>query len=203
MDATSQDTNVSETDVNATENPTITETETQETDDTDSVKRLTHDRVLQESKGFKARAQAAEKALLEREEADAKDQGKWKELYEGQKVEAEKRESRMQLIAVRAEVSRAASAAGCLNIDALMAVGDSDLLTWDTETDTAGGGDAYIDAAKMKAPYLFQVNKAPVVNSAIPGGNPGATPFVLTNENLNKATPEQRQEAFRNIYSKQ
>lgn len=188
MDATSQDTNVSEPEANAEDNPQTTESVEGIPSKPEAVKYDTHYRVLQESKKNKERAQLAEKELERLERQRLEEEGKIKELWERDRGELEKLRSEVKLKEIRAQVTSVAMKEGCVDVDALLAVGNKQYLEWDDDDFTLKGVEDFVAAAKRDKAYLFRSNKQSLVNPAIPGGNPGTTRTVYTSDTLNKAS---------------
>lgn len=137
------------------------------------IKRSTYDRVLQESKGYKSRAQIAEKKLEERDKEEAEKQGKYRELWEAERSKNEANAEKLKLMAIKGQVGSVAARYNCVDVEALLAVADKSFLEWDEETMTLNGVDAFVESAMASKPYLFQQEKKPFVNATVPGGNPG------------------------------
>lgn len=135
------------------------------------------DRLLNESKRYKEernvlKKEAAElRAKLEaREKAEQEQQGKYKELFE--KSEARNKEilQKTAKAAIKAKIAEIAVKKGCQSVDALLKLGNAELLEFDIESGDVNGADLYIEDAMKSNPFLFSNGKQISVNASTPGG---------------------------------
>lgn len=128
----------------------------------------TNQRLLQESKSYKQSAQDLKKEKEERERKTAEEQGKYKELYEANKNQLEEFKAQMLRTKVESVVSEAALKAGCVDKDALLRLGNPDLLRFDEERGVVEDVDLFIEDARKNRPYLFGQAKQATINPAVP-----------------------------------
>lgn len=165
MEVEGNATKVEATDANATE--------TQETqvDTTQETAAQVNDRLLKEAKAYKARAQAAEREIeLQRKKA-LEEQGKYKEMYESQSAKYNDLKKGLAREKIKSSVAEVAAKAGCLNVDALLKLGNPEMLSFDEDTLAVEGAQEFVEAAKREHSYLFSSNKTASVNGVTPGGS--------------------------------
>lgn len=127
-------------------------------------------RLLEESKANKKKAQELQAQLDGIKKAQLEKQSEYKKLYEEEKTKGEKLFKTVVNERVKSAVEKVASKAGAIDLDAVMALGDSKLLVVDEETFAVDGVDTYIEDLKKKKPNLFTVTKSAAVNGVTPGG---------------------------------
>ena len=130
----------------------------------------TNARVLAESKEYKKKYQATKARLEELEKSKLQEQNQYKELWQKSEEKYETLYKTLVKEKVRSAVSEKAAKAGCVDVDALLKLGDAQLLQINKETLEIDGADVFVEEAKKLKPYLFQPVKAPTINSATPGG---------------------------------
>jgi hypothetical protein len=134
------------------------------------VRRETHDRVLKESQKFKTRALSAEDELTALKKSQLEKQQEYKTLWEQSETKLKELQKREVALRLTTSVGELASKAGCVSVTDLMAVGDTDLLNYDTETGQVHGADLFVEKARKDKPWLFSNGKSTSVNGALPGG---------------------------------
>jgi hypothetical protein len=127
-------------------------------------------RLLKESKKYKERAAAAEKELERLKKAALEEQGKYKEMYESTAQKFDHLKKALAKEKIKQAVSVHAAKAGCLNVDALMKLGNAELLTWDEDSMNVDGAQEFVESARREHSYLFGAAKTPSVNGVTPGG---------------------------------
>lgn len=151
-------------------------------------------RILEESKKWKQRASAAERELQELKKKEAENQGQFKQLYEAEKKKNDEISKSYVRTQVRMSVDALASKAGCANVEALMKLGNPELLEFNEENGKVYGADLFIEDAKKNHPYLFSAGtKPPTINPATPGGV--VPKKKLTAQEILKL-PQQEQNAY-------
>lgn len=128
-------------------------------------------RLLNESKKYKEQFKTVKQELDAFKKTQLQEQGRWKEIAEQKEQELSQFQEAFITEKVNSALSRAAEKSGCVDIDALMKLGDHDLLEFDEESMNIGGVEAFIDNAKQKYSFLFRNGQVPQVNSVRPGGS--------------------------------
>lgn len=128
------------------------------------------ERLLEESKQWKSRALAAEKEKAELEKARLKEKEDFKALYEKEKSERETLFKQVMQEKLKSKVTEVAAKAGCVDVEALIKLGNKELLQFDDSTFELHGAETFIEEAKKSKPYLFSQAKPQTVNPATPGG---------------------------------
>lgn len=134
------------------------------------VKRDTHLRVLKESQKYKQRALEAEQKLEADQKAQLEEQGRYKELADTYKTRLEELTRREATTSLTTAVQSIASKEGCVDVNALMKLGNSELLQYDSAAGTVEGVELFVQDAKEKVPYLFKAGSTPKINAVTPGG---------------------------------
>lgn len=126
------------------------------------IPKSSYDRVLEESKSHKQRAQQAERELAKIREAEAKRQGKYKELAEQKDAELNSLREKWVKAQVNTALAGAASQYGYAgsSVDTLLKLGDHDLLAFDEDTGRVEGIEVYMEDLKKREPSLFRVAQA-------------------------------------------
>lgn len=155
----------------------------------------TAERLLEESKKFKARAQAAETELEKLRKQKLQDEKKYEELWKAEAAKVQTLTRNNMKRTIETQVSGVASKAGCVNVEALMKLGNGDLLTYDESTDSCEGVEAFVEDAKRTHPYLFQAQRTAVINPATPGGGP-AKPKTATASDIAKMAGKQKEDLW-------
>jgi len=127
-------------------------------------------RLLEESKAWKAKAKYWEKQLKEREDKEKQDQGKWQELFQTTKSENEKLSEMLLEQGVKIAVYQKAT--DCVDLDALISLGDKTFLAVDDDSGKITGVDEFLQNARNQKPYLFQGPGMPKVNTTSPQFQP-------------------------------
>ena len=159
--------NASATDANATETEQVEhlDSEGQQTENESSP-----DRLLTESKKWKARAINAEKAIKEQQKRAQEEQGKYRELYEQRDKQFKELNVKIIKEKIHSSVKSVAAKAGCVDPDAVLALGDMSLLQIDEDNGDVFGAETFVEHVKKTKPYLFQALKVPTINAASPSG---------------------------------
>lgn len=142
-------------------------------------------RLLNESKKYKEQFKTVKQELDSYKKQQLEEQGRWQEIAQQKEQELQQFQEAFITEKVNASLSRAAEKSGCIDIDALMKLGDHDLLEFDEETMAIGGVDAFIENAKHKYSFLFRNTQVPQVNSMRPGG-PVQEPKAYTAQDIAK-----------------
>jgi hypothetical protein len=129
-----------------------------------------NERLLAESKKYKKQYQETKSKLEELEKSKLKEQAQYKELYEKAEDKYQTLYKALVKEKVKTAVTDRASKAGCVDVEALLKLGNTQLLQIDEETLEVQGTDVFVEDAKKLKPYLFGSPKAPTINSATPGG---------------------------------
>lgn len=190
---------------NATEKPIEQgNQQVDETDVTQSGGESSPDRLLSESKKWKARAIAAEKAIKEAQTKAQEEQGKYKELFEQRDKQYKELNTKIIKERINSSVKAVAAKSGCVDPDAVLALGDFSLLQIDEDTGEVFGTDTFVETVKKTKPYLFQSNRPPTINGASPTGV--AAPKKLTASDILKLPKTEQDKywaaAFRNKEAK-
>ena len=156
---------------NATETTTANAEQTQEAV-AQSAQSEVNERLLNESKKYKKAYQEEKQKREELEKSELQKQAKYKELYEQTEAKYNGLYKSLVKEKVKSTVADKAAKAGCLDVDALLQLGNASLLQVDEETLEVLGADTFVEEAKKSKPYLFQSAKAPTINATTPGGTP-------------------------------
>jgi len=148
------------------------------------------ERLLRESKAFKSRALAAERELETIKKASLQEQGKYKEMYEATQGKYDSLLKNLVKEKIRSSVGECATKAGCVNVDALLKLGNAGLLEYDEENGLVNGSDLFVEDARKQHPYLFNASKTAAINPATPGG--AMKPKTLTAEDIAKLPLDQK-----------
>lgn len=136
-------------------------------------------RFKSEAKDAKARAEALEKQLKEREESSLREKGRYKELYEAREQEVNQLKDQVSKskdvffnTLKRAEIEKAAMKMG-IRKEALYDLDLLDKSDVEVETTDRGnvnilGAEEFVNEIKATRPHWFQDMGAPVVNTANP-----------------------------------
>lgn len=136
-------------------------------------------RLLEESKHWKSKAQEYKKQIEDAQKQKAAEQGEFKELYEKTKAQHDDLYKKFVGEKVKMSVSQVASKHGCVDVEALMRLGNVDLLRFDPETAEVHGADIFVEEAKKNKSYLFQLKQSVATSPMTPGGANGiAAPKV-------------------------
>lgn len=130
-------------------------------------------RLLSESKKNKALAQELKSKLAKyevQEKSQLEEQARFKELYEKEKGQRELLLKTVIKEKIKSSVADKALKAGCVSVDDLIKLGNSELLQYDEETLDVHGVDTFVEEAMKSKPYLFKSTKTPTINAATPGG---------------------------------
>jgi hypothetical protein len=150
-------------------------------------------RVLEESKKWKKRALEAERLNSEIQKAKEQEQGNYKKLYEEETARYKNLYKTTVKDKVRMSLTEHASKSGCQSIDALLKLGNSELLEYDETDGKVNGAELFIEDAKRNHPYLFSSVKAPTINPTTPGG---VSSKKLTPADIAKLPPSEKHKAW-------
>lgn len=127
-------------------------------------------RLLNESKSWKARALKAERERADAQKAADEEKGNFKTLYETSQKELTTLKAKVIKSRVGSVVSQVAGKSGCVDPDALMKLGNKDLIQFDEATEEVFGVDQFVEEAKKSMPYLFKSVSTPTINPSTPSG---------------------------------
>jgi len=127
-------------------------------------------RLLEESKRNKKQAQEYKAKLEEMEKSKLKEKEEYKSLWEKSEEKLQGLYKTLVKEKVRAAVGEKASKAGAVDLDAVMLLGNRELLQVDEETLEVHGSDSYVEDLKKNKAYLFQTAKSSNINGVTPGG---------------------------------
>ena len=127
-------------------------------------------RLLAESKEYKRKYQATKAKLEELEKSKLQEQSQYKELWQKSEEKFQNLYKTLVKEKVRSAVSDKAAKAGCIDVDDLLKLGNTQLLEVNQETLEVEGVDVFVDEAKKLKPYLFMAQKTPTINTTTPGG---------------------------------
>jgi hypothetical protein len=133
-------------------------------------------RLLRESREWKSKYQTLKHEQSEAEKKRLESQQEWKALAEKLTEEKRKLEDSYRREKIRSAVHDKALRAGCVNVEDLLKVGNSELLQLDDETQTVQGADLFVEEARRLKPYLFQSSKNTGKSSTINSVTPGSVP---------------------------
>jgi flagellar biosynthesis GTPase FlhF len=189
-----------------TANAEATETngsETQETTETQAamVARETHERVLREAKETKAKYQALKRQQEEQDKARLQQNSEYEKLYVAEKEAREKMQKSLLKERIKASVSEAASKAGCIDVEALMKLGNPELLMFDEENLSVSGSQEFVEQARKQYGYLFNSATKAAVNGATPGGGV-QQPKKITGESVAKMKPQDKLAVWAQLMNK-
>lgn len=134
----------------------------------DLIKKETHLRVLKESQKNKQRAVSAEKERDQLRNAKLESEGKYREIAEGLQLKVDRMSKREVERELNLGVSPLALKEGCVDVNSLMKLGDTDLLTYDAENGRVSGAALFLQEAKTKHPFLFAKNSQATINPLTP-----------------------------------
>lgn len=160
----------------------VVDTETTKVDETiendieTSADDKVNERLLSESKKYKSHYQKLKSEydtmsakLKTIEESKQAEQGKYKELYESEKKRAQEFERKAVKQAVDSAIHKAANKSGCKRPDALMRLGNTELLQYDDQTGEVHGVEVFLEDIKASYPEFFTVsNTRSVINPVVP-----------------------------------
>lgn len=127
-------------------------------------------RLLNESKKYKEQFKTVKQELDSYKKKQLEEQGRWQEIAKQKEEELKQFQEAFINEKINSSLSKAAEKSGCLDVDALMKLGDHSLLKFDDESMRIDGVENFIDNAKQKYSFLFRNAQMPQVNSVRPGG---------------------------------
>lgn len=131
----------------------------------------TNKRLLDESKNNKQKYLDLKGKEEIRSKQEAEVQGKYKELYESTEEKLKALSTKLLREKVYNAVSSHAAKAGCVDVEAALRLGTTDLLQYDDEKDVVHGADVFVEDLRKNKPWLFQAAKSGVMpNPLAPGG---------------------------------
>lgn len=157
-----------------------------------------NERLLRESKEYKAKYQELKSKLDEEAKNKLVAEGNLKEALEMERKEKEDLKRQFVRTKLEMAVSTAAAKAGCVKPEVALKLGNLGLLDLDESNWSVNGVDSFIEDLKKENPYLFQTSKPPVVNAATPGG---AAPKSLTAAEIAKLPADKKAEIWAKILS--
>lgn len=150
-----------------------------------------NDRLLSESKKFKARALQAEKELADLKKKANEEQGNFKALYEDLHKKHQGLQGQVVKEKISSAVSKEAVKAGCIDPDALLKLGNRELLQYDEESFAVYGADSFVEDAKKQFAYLFKSENKSAINPLTPGTKIGDVKKVTVAE-ISKLSAQDR-----------
>ena len=129
-----------------------------------------NERLLRESQKNKARAVEAEARLRSIEEDRMKEKEQYKELAEKYRQENESLHRDRVQRSLERSVESIASKEGCLDVKALMKLGNGKLLNYDSDSGEVFGVEMFLKDAREKYGYLFKSGPKSVINPVAPSG---------------------------------
>lgn len=127
-------------------------------------------RLLAESKQNKKKAQELQARLDEVEKTKLKEQSEYKKLWETSEEKYKNLYKSLVTEKVRTAVAKEASKAGAHDVEALLMLGNKDLLVVDEESLSVDGAAEYVEDLRKSKPFLFGSQKSANINGATPGG---------------------------------
>lgn len=125
-------------------------------------------RLEEESRKYKKNWQELRSDAENKQKQYLEEQGKFKELYETERRKSEDLFKNFVRTKVESMVSGVAQKNGCLDVDALLKLGNAELLQYDETSHNVVGVETFVDEAKKRHPYLFQTHTRPNINTALP-----------------------------------
>jgi hypothetical protein len=183
-----------------TETANVVEETKQETQVNEKIesKETINDRILKESKEWKAKYQELDKKLKLDTESKLKEQNQYKTLWESERKNNETLAKKILEDKKMSALTKAAQQLSCRSIDDAIKLGNTSFLTYDAEADEFSGADAFMEDLKKSKPYLFeekQVAKLPTMRA---GGSGKEVPFSeLTFAEKEKFLKQQLQDTLK------
>lgn len=130
----------------------------------------TAERLLEESKKYKERALRAERELEATKKAKLEEQGNWKAIAEESQKKYETLSKAVLEDKLNNAVEREAVKHGCVDVEALLSLGDKKMLQFEQDTGIVHGVELLVEDLKKRKPYLFAQKSNAVINPATPSG---------------------------------
>ncbi len=174
-------------------------------DETEKVSRSTYKKAVSQAKSARERAKLAEERASQLEQEKLAAEGNKDEQLKKLNADLLKaRQANKEIYGniakktLNAQVKAAATAAGCIDPDAVLALADLSELDVDSQSFEADAQDvqAVIAALKKSKAYLFN-KSAPNVNTRMPGGQGNSK--APQKEDLSKLTTEQLRNRLRQL----
>lgn len=127
-------------------------------------------RLLAESKKNKKLAQELKAKLENIEKSGLEEQQKYKELYQKSEEKYQGLYKTLVREKIKTAVVEKASKLGAVDADAVLKLGNAELLQVDSETLEVQGVDEFVEDLRKTKHYLFQPQKTPTINPVTPGG---------------------------------
>lgn len=127
-------------------------------------------RLLAESKKNKKLAQEYRSKLETLEKTKLEEQSQYKELYQKSEEKYQGLYKSLVREKIKTAVSERASKHGAIDVEAVLKLGNAELLQVDQESLEVHGVDEFVEELKKSKQYLFQPVKTPTINPATPGG---------------------------------
>lgn len=134
--------------------------------------KATNERLLVESKKNRENFLLAKKELDTQKKQALEEQGKFKELYEKSAADLAAMKKQAMVRDVNFALQKAAEKAGFVKPESILKFGNQELVTYDENTGSVYGIEAFLESAKAEYPMLFGSQKNPVVNPQVPSANP-------------------------------
>lgn len=158
----------------------------------------TAQRLEEESKKYKKNWQTLKGEAEAKQKVFLEEQGKYKELYEVERKKSEDLFKNFVRNKVESSVGGVASKFGCVDVDALLKLGNVELLQYDENNHQVVGVETFVEESKKKYPYLFQGQQKAQINSNMP--NSGyEKPFSINKDNFSKLSKDDRTKVLANL----
>lgn len=129
-----------------------------------------NERLLAESKKYKKAAQEYKSQLEAAQNAKLQEEAKFKELWQKSEEKYQGLYKSLVKEKIKTAVTEKASKAGAVDVEAVMKLGNPELLQVEDETLEVHGVESFVEELKKQKPYLFQTAKAQTINATTPGG---------------------------------
>ncbi len=127
-------------------------------------------RLLAESKKNKKLAQEYRSKLETLEKTKLEEQSQYKELYQKSEEKYQGLYKSLVREKIKSAVADRATKSGAIDVEAVLKLGNAELLQVDQESLEVHGVDEFVEELKKTKQYLFQPAKTPTINPATPGG---------------------------------
>lgn len=139
-----------------------------------------NERLLKESKKNKDLRLKAERELADIKKKALEEQGNYKAMYESLEQKHKGLIQKSIKTKIDSAVRMQAEKLGCLKPEAVLKLGDLDLLQYDEEADEVSGADHFVESVKKQIPELFKSAQTPTINPKTPGGTLSAKKISAT-----------------------
>lgn len=159
-------------------------------------------RLEDESRKYKRNWHQEKQTNESREKVALEEQGKFKELYEAERSKNDEYYKSIVRTKVEHAIQSQAAKAGCVSTDALIKLGNPDLLQYDETSGTVIGAETYIEEAKKSNPFLFAQRSNVSINPMTPGGAGIGAPKKLSGKDLLGMSHTDRTEMYAKLLKK-